>query len=267
MTDVTGIRPPRRVLQLMESSALFEIGGLVAASPMLRLLGRGDRHPVLVLPGFTASDRSTVPLRSTIRLQGYWAHGWGLGRNIGPSARIIDGMRDRLEQLHGRHGRKVSLVGWSLGGIYARQLAREQPDMVRQVITLGSPFRMVDGDRSAAQGIWDSLSHLHDGDLDLLEVAEHERGPLPVPATAIYTRTDGVVRWFTCIETPGRHRESIEVFGSHSGLGVNPSVVYAVLDRLSQREGSWQEFQPPWFLRHLYPHPATYRVGEDLAAA
>ncbi|MEO1062955.1 MAG: alpha/beta hydrolase [Actinomycetota bacterium] len=261
------IRPPRRMLQVMESSALFEIGGFFAASPLLRLLGRGDRHPVLVLPGFTASDRSTVPLRSTIRLQGYWAHGWGLGRNIGPSARIIDGMRDRLDQLHGRHGRKVSLVGWSLGGIYARHLARERPDAVRQVITLGSPFRMIDGDRSAAQPIWESLSHLHDGEIDILQVAEEEREPLPVPATAIYTRTDGVVRWFTCIEEPGRHRESIEVFGSHSGLGVNPSVVYAVLDRLGQGEGSWQEFQPPWYLRHLYPHPATYRAGEDLAAA
>lgn len=250
----------------MEQGALFEIGGLLAASPALRLVGRGDRHPVLVLPGFTASDLSTVPLRATIRGQGYWAHGWRLGRNIGPTTRIVDGLSARLEAIHGRHDRPVSLVGWSLGGIYARHLARTHPDQVRQVITLGSPFRMVDGDRSAAQPLWDSLRHLHDGELDLLAEREDQRPPLQVPATAIYTRTDGVVRWHTCIERPGPRSESIEVFGSHSGLGVNPAAVWAVLDRLRQPVDRWRHFQAPWFLRHLYPLAAAWH-GDEAAAA
>ncbi|MEM9036344.1 MAG: alpha/beta hydrolase [Actinomycetota bacterium] len=262
-----GVRPPRLRLRLMEQGALFEIGGLLAASPALRLIGRGDRHPVLVLPGFTASDLSTAPLRATIRGQGYWAHGWRLGRNIGPTSRIVDGLFERLEAIHGRHGRPVSLVGWSLGGIYARHLARTHPEMVRQIISLGSPFRMVEGDRSAAQPIWDSVSHLHDSELDLLAETEDERTPLEVPATAIYTRTDGVVRWYTCIERPGRMSESIEVFGSHSGLGVNPAVVWAVLDRLSQPEDGWRHFQAPWFLRHLYPLPAAWQASGTPAAA
>ena len=106
-------------------------------------------------------------------------------------------MRRRLEELFGTHGRPVTLIGQSLGGIYARVLAREQPHMVRQVITLGSPYRMVEGDRSAAQQAWRSVEHLHTADLPLRELAEHERPPLAVPATSIYSRTDGIAPWQT----------------------------------------------------------------------
>ena len=136
------------LLQLLESRAMFEMGAFLAASPLLRIIGRGDRHPVLVLPGFTADDRSTVPLRWFLRSQGYWTHGWHLGSNYGPTRRIIQGLDERILEIYERHERKVTVIGWSLGGIYARMLARRQPDSVRQVITLGSPFRMVEGDHS-----------------------------------------------------------------------------------------------------------------------
>ncbi len=248
---------PSPALTMLEGRALFEIGALGAASPLLRLAGRGDRHPVLVLPGFTADDRSTRPLRSLLRAQGYWTHGWGLGRNLGPTPGVVEGMLERFDQVHQRHGRKVSLIGWSLGGVFARELARAAPDAVRQVVTLGSPFRMNPGDRSAASALWDSLERFHDGTMADRE-PEDERDPFPVPTTAIYTRTDGVVHWWQCIETDGPQRENIEVRGSHSGLGFNPSVAYAVLDRLAQPEDDWRPFRAPLWLRRGYPRPEAW---------
>ncbi|MFP5486912.1 MAG: esterase/lipase family protein [Acidimicrobiia bacterium] len=171
---------------------------------------------------------------------------------------MVEGLVDRLVELHDQHGAPVSLVGWSLGGIYARRLARGFPELVRQVITLGSPFRITPDQRSAVSGIFDRLQGRHVASVDeVLRVPDTE--PLDVPSTAIYTRTDGVVRWWQCIESTGPMRENIEVRGSHTGLGFNPAVVIAVSDRLAQRAGEWRPFRPPVGLGHLYPHPADYR--------
>ena len=255
------VEPPHALYRFAESRAWFELGAFAAAAPWLRLVGRGDRHPVLVLPGFTASDRSTMPLRSTLMAQGYWVHGWRLGQNLGPTDRTLDGMHDRLAELHERHGRPVSLIGWSLGGIYARELAREQPLAVRQVITLGSPFRMTLADRSGASGLWDTLKPAFSKRLLRMAMAEIDKPPLPVPSTAVYTRTDGVARWHTCIDTESDTHENIEVRGSHSGLGWNPAVIVAVGDRLSQKEGQWQRFSAPRPLRPLFPQPASWEAA------
>ncbi len=247
----------------MESRALFELGAIMAASPLLRVIGRGDQHPVLVLPGFLAGDSSTAPLRSVLQSQGYWVHGWRLGRNLGPTAHVVDGLIERLRMLHERHDQPVTVIGWSLGGIYARRLARRYPDVVRQVITLGSPFRINPSDRSAVSGLYDRLRPTHIEEIhDLLP--GNEAGPLQVPTTAIYTRTDGVVRWWQCIESIGPERENIEVRGSHSGLGFNPAVIYAVGDRLRQPIGDWRPFSAPIGTRHLFPKPADWRP--DLSA-
>jgi pimeloyl-ACP methyl ester carboxylesterase len=261
------VRAPRRSLQLMEAAWLpFEAAGFCVLRPLLRSAGAGDQHPVLLLPGFGADDHSTIPLRSVLRSQGYWAHSWHLGRNIGPTATIVAGMHRRMDELHTRHGRTVTLIGQSLGGIYARFLARQDPTAVRQVITLGSPYRMVDGDRSAAQSMWERVRHLHDGDLGDGVAREEERPPLVVPATSIYSRTDGVAPWHTCIDEVRPHAENIEVRGSHVGMGLNPAVVVAVLDRLAQPEGDWRPFAPPPGLRSWYPRPATWRRGRAAAA-
>jgi pimeloyl-ACP methyl ester carboxylesterase len=252
------VEPPSPLLRLAESRAVFEFGAFVATAPWLRRVGRGDRHPVLVLPGFTASDRSTVALRSILASQGYWAHGWQLGQNLGPTDEVLDGIQSRLESLHVRHGRPVSIVGWSLGGIYARELARQHPDRVRLVVTLGSPFRMTAGDRSAASALFDSLKPGYNRRfLDLVQ-REREKPPLPVPSTAVYSRTDGVVRWHTCIDEVRDEHENIEVRGSHSGLGWNPAAVFAISDRLAQPEGRWKPFHPPLPLRPWYPPAATW---------
>jgi pimeloyl-ACP methyl ester carboxylesterase len=254
------ILPPNRVLQFFEHRVFFEIGAFLAASPLLRAVGRGDRHPVLVLPGFIGGDDSTVALRTVLRAQGYWVHGWRLGQNMGPTDAVVDGIHARLDELHERHDRKVSLVGWSLGGIYAREMARENPEAVRQVITLGSPFRMREGDRSAASPIADQVADTWRAEALRMSEAEQDKPPLPVPSTAVYSRTDGVVRWHTCIDTESELHENVEVRGSHSGLGFNPAVIYVVSDRLAQAEGDWRRFSAPLPLRSLYPRPASWEA-------
>lgn len=270
MVDVSPARGPRDGpapwLTALEPRALLELGSIHVAAPWLSRINEGDQHPVLVLPGFTAGDRSTAPLRRVLRNQGYRTYGWGLGQNMGPTPDVVEGLVARLAAIHSRDGRAVSLVGWSLGGIYARELAREFPAMVRQVVTLGSPFRLTPESRSAASPLYDRLRPLHAADgLGLL--AESDKPPLTVPATSIYTRTDGVVRWWQCLESAGPLRENIEVIGSHSGLGFNPAAVYAVGNRLAQPADAWQPFLPPRWARRFYPRPSTWREGSERTAS
>ena len=238
-------------------------GVFLAALPLAPALPRGDGHPVLVLPGLLAGDGSTTALRGVLRGLGYQVGGWGLGRNIGPTAAVVRGLDELLEAMAQRSGRRVTLVGWSLGGIYARTLARRRPQLVRQVVTLGSPFRLISADQSRASRAFQRFSHLRVQ--PTLLPPEREAAPLPVPATSIYSRWDGIVAWRACLDTPGERTENIEVFGSHLGLGHNPAVVWAVCDRLAQPEGAWTSFRPPPALRPLYPKAAT--PGATPAAA
>ena len=254
----SAFRRPSWDLLALEQRAPFEFGAFLASSPVLRMIGRGDEHPVLVLPGFTASDASTRPLRDVLRSQGYWAHRWRLGRNIGPTPEIVDGLRTRVIELSTRHDRPVSIVGWSLGGSYARVLARAMPDRVRTVITLGSPFRMRPTDGSNTSALYARLRELHIPSPAELTVPEEDLPPLPVPSTAIYSRTDGIVDWRACIDAPGEQRENIEVRGAHYGLGFNPAVVYAISDRLAQPIDDWRAFEAPVWLRAAFPRPAYW---------
>src|ERR1044071_7386072 len=132
--------PPSRTLMFLEGRAISELGAFIGALPLLSLAPRGDGHPVLVLPGLVASDTSTRPLRSFLNNRGYAVSGWRQGRNLGLRQGVQHAMVDLVRELNETHGRKVSLVGWSLGGLYARQLAKMMPERVRSVITLGSPF-------------------------------------------------------------------------------------------------------------------------------
>ncbi|MFV1990348.1 MAG: esterase/lipase family protein, partial [Acidimicrobiales bacterium] len=223
-----GVHAPSTLLRLLEARAVAGAGALVAVSPFLQLVKRGERHPVLVMPGFGASDRSTVALRWHIQRWGYDVSGWDMGSNLGPTPEVITHLRDLVVGLHEEHGETVTLLGWSLGGIYARFLARHCPQIVRQVITLGSPFRMVQGDQSSVSSLAESLEHTWDQTVIVDRPPEHLKAELQVPSTAIYTRTDGVVRWHTCIDAAGPRRENVEVYGSHIGLGVSPSVLYVV---------------------------------------
>jgi pimeloyl-ACP methyl ester carboxylesterase len=256
---------PSLPLYLSETCrATADYGLYLTASPLLRALPSGDGHPVLVLPGLMTDDVSTRPLRRTLRGLGYRAHGWRLGRNIGPTALAVNGLRDRLDQLFHRYDRPVTLVGWSLGGIFARDLARRNPASVRQVITLGSPFRMANTNQSRAHRAFERYSHLHVERLAL--PLEGDRGPLPMPSTSIYSRYDGIVHWQACLQTPGARAENIAVQASHLGLGHHPAVLFAVADRLAQSEGSWRPFRAPLALRPLFPPPAEPVAGEPTGA-
>lgn len=235
--------------------SLVDFGVLAATFPLLSgIAARGDGHPVLVLPGLTADDASTLTLRLLLRWLGYDAHGWGLGRNVGPTARILSGMRDRLEEVSDGHRRQVSLVGWSLGGFYVRELARETPDSVRQVVTLGTAFRLSHPRQSRARRAFERHSHLHVPP-EQLPPPERMRSPLPVPSTSVYSKLDGIVSWRACLDDVGPGRENVAVYSSHFGLGHNPAALWVVADRLGQPEGEWAPFRPPAWGRPLFPPP------------
>jgi len=250
--------PPPLSRLALEQLAVFEYGSLLATSPLLSVIPKGDGHPVLFLPGFLGSDSSTAQLRFVLAQFGHAPHRWHLGTNLGPHPGLLAQVSRRVAELHDRFGRKVSLVGWSLGGIYAREEARDHPDMVRQVITLASPFRWRPGDRTRVSALYDHLGPETDP-FPGHATAEHDRPAMPVPSTSIYTRSDGIVRWCHCLEEAGDSRENIEVFGTHIGLGSNIAAVVAIADRLAQADGQqWASFRPPAVIRHLYRAPAVW---------
>lgn len=246
--------PPSRLLLLLEGRALYELSVLPLALPLLNRSPRGDGHPVLVLPGFLAGDGSTVPLRYFLHGLGHETHPWGLGRNLGLRDDLRDRMLERLRVVRRESGRRVSLVGWSLGGVYARELARMAPHDVRSVITLGSPFT----NNPKANHAWRLFEFFSGVDLDEMDpVSMGWTGvPMPVPTTSIFSRTDGISAWRCSLQPDGPHSENIEVLeGSHLGLGVNPLALYAIADRLAQAEGVFRPFRRDGILRYLYPDP------------
>ena len=139
----------------------------------------------------------------------------------------------------------MNLVGWSLGGIYAREMARQHPDAIRQVITLGSPFAMDDREASNAGPLYNVLATFHSPRVDALRDSELERVRVPVPTTAIYTKGDGIVPWRSCIDDPtGRaDAENVRVIGSHCGLGHNPRALAVIADRLAQPPTAWRPYR------------------------
>jgi len=199
--------PPALLFALELPRALVEFGAFCAAAPALQLAPRGDGHAVLVFPGFTATDSSTAALRTYLRTLGYDAAGWGLGRNLGPTREALQEMDGLVTRLTERHGGAVSIVGCSLGGVYARELAHRRPRDVRLVVTLGSPYQLASPRQSRTSALYDRYTHLH-VPADELPRAGRPARPLPVPATSIFTRTDGVVAPATCTEPPTERAET-----------------------------------------------------------
>ncbi len=234
-----GLKPPNLALTLTEGRGWMELAASLAARPILMCAPKGDGHPVLVLPGFLASDRSTVPLRKYLTDLGYDARPWGQGQNLGRFYKMRDVLSEKLETLHRQSGQKVSLVGWSLGGVFARYLALTQPDAVRSVVTLGSPFA-ADIQATNARRLYEAMSQEGPPNPDDLSALA---GDLPVPNSSIYTKLDGIVNWRTCIPKPAPNAEAIEVrLASHVGIGVNPAALWALADRLAQPEGTFKPF-------------------------
>ena len=230
MSAVVDAAPPSPLLLLLEGRAFAEYGALLLAWPLLSRLPRGDGHSVLVYPGFGASDLSTQPLRGALTRLGYDAQGWDQGRNLGMRRSLRADLDRRLEDLHRRRG-KVTLIGWSLGGVYARELARSAPERVRRVVTLGSPFNHHPRANNA-----DRLYRWINGGNDAIdwEGFARRRVPPPVPCTAIYSKSDGIVHWRCAMEDAAPNTENVEVPGSHMGLGANVHVLRAIAERLAR---------------------------------
>jgi len=235
--------------------AMAELG---VSLPFRKLYGtnsEGDGHPVVVLPGFMASKRSTAPLRKFLNTQGYMAHDWGLGRNYG-KVEYKDTLLAFIEELYSQQEQRISLIGWSLGGVFARELAKERPDITRQVITLGSPFRAV-VKKNNATWLYEYVSggkKVEEIDPELIAALPQ---PAPVPTTAIYSKEDGVVPWQYCMEKEETAiHQNIQVRGSHLGLGVNPSVLHIIADRLQYAQENWQLFEPTSYIEDLLLYPS-----------
>jgi pimeloyl-ACP methyl ester carboxylesterase len=249
------VSPPSLYLRTLEGRAPLEAMTSLALWPLLVAGPRGDGHTVLVLPGLLASDRSTEMLRAYLQQRGFEAAGWGQGNNLGPRPGVIDDCLLLLQQLHQRSGRKVSLVGQSLGGVYARLLAAMASDSVRLVISLGSPLA---GPASAshARRVYHAVSGPHARDDRRRELL---RQPPRVPTSSIYSRSDGVVAWQSSVLPAQALVENIEVRASHIGMAMHPAVLHAVADRLAQPEGQWAPFQRHGIRQWIYGDPQRRR--------
>ena len=249
--NTTTIRPPSTVLLFTEGvRALLDATMTLATWPSPQQCEKGDGHPVLVLPGLGAGDLTTKPLRAFLGRLGYETHGWDQGINCGPRPGVLEKMVTQLSAL-ADGGRKVTVIGWSLGGVYARYLALQHPDLVRQVVTLGSPFAGNVASATNAGVVYRLLSgETVDADDGLLLAIQQTPS---VPTTSVFSRTDGVVAWRSSIEQKGPLSENVEVRSSHIGLGLNSSVYRLIADRLAQREGQWRPFAQHSF---AYPDPA-----------
>jgi pimeloyl-ACP methyl ester carboxylesterase len=249
------VQAPGAFKLLLEARAPWEYAAMLASAPWLARLPMGDGHPVVVFPGLGASDFSTAPLRKFLRERGYSAYAWKLGFNFGPRHGVLHGCRQLVQQAADRHGQRVSLVGWSLGGIYAREMAKELPEQARCVITLGTPFT----GHPRATNAWRlyemvSGQSVHDAALN-----EQVRVAPGCPTTSIYSKSDGIVAWQCSINPAAPHTENIEVQASHVGMGMNPLALYAVADRLAQDPQQWQRFDPKgarrWFFKTTHHSP------------
>ncbi len=235
------INPPPFQNLLKEGRAFFEYVSTVMNLPEVPA---GDGHPVMVIPGLGTSDNSTGLLRSFLKKQEYRTYGWQQGLNRGYHDYMLERLSTRLTYLYNKYGgRKVSLIGWSLGGVFARELSKAFPEKTRQVITMGSPFRIDLSTQTNANWIYELLSGHKIGDISPAVLSSlHE--PPPVPITAIFSKTDGIVPWQICIEAEEDYGiENIEAPSSHFGFGHNRLVLMAIGDRLAQEEGLWTPFK------------------------
>lgn len=243
---------------LLELRAPIEALSLLPTMPLLRMAPKGDGQPVLVIPGFLATDNSTYVLRRYLKRQNYNVYGWQMGRNPGLRDDIYRKLESRVIELYGQYQEKISLVGWSLGGIYARVLAHRLPDYVRQVVTLGSPFNLAHPKSASEVDISGPILRIYErlnpniANDELLNGEPLWEVPPPVPSTSIYSESDGIAAWRYCVDPINPHTENVRVTGSHTGMTHNPMIYYAIAERLSQPQDQWRPFEAQWFHRFFF---------------
>ncbi len=246
------IPPPSLLLALSEAHrAAVEIVLMgVSRRTVKKMAPRGDGHAVMVLPGFMGGDGYNSTFRRFLGGLGYVVHGWGMGRNLGPRDGVLEALEEKLHDLAGRYEGPVSLVGHSLGGIFAREMARLYPDKVRQVISLGSPFGEGRMTASIPARLFTALNPPDKLPIDQ-DMLSHAP---PVPTTAIYSRYDGIVNWRTTYQQDGHEKtQSIEVRSSHCGMTFNPAVWLLVAECLANDPASWRPFERSSWRSLVYP--------------
>jgi pimeloyl-ACP methyl ester carboxylesterase len=256
-TRADGSQASRLKYSLMEGRAVLEMAALPYFLPLLQATPRGDGHTVLLVPGFTATDGTMVGLRMFLRSRGYNIVHWGFGQNTGFKLKFSQALEQKVRYLHHRHKQKISLVGWSLGGVYSYFTAHNAPECVRTVISLGSPLHNNGGEVKVpmlVQALYRYFAHPMGPVAHLANVrAKVLKSPPPMPSSCLYSDTDGVVTPQSArIETTGGEHENIWVPGSHCGLGFNAAVMWILADRLSQPEGDWKPFNPDGLVGSAY---------------
>ena len=241
----------------MEFRAFWEFASVLPSWPILRKAPTGDGHTVIVFPGLSAGDGSTLPLRRYLDLLNYQTSGWNQGFNFGARAGVLESAKRQVQEAAERTGNKVSLIGWSLGGVYARELSKLMPDMVRTVITLGTPF----SGSPKSTNAWRIYELTSGRNIDQDSTKFDLKAAPPVPTTSLFSRTDGIVAWQSSIQAPCKtnpRTENVEVMASHVGIGLNPAAWWVVADRLAHPEGGWKPFERKQgrLTGLLFPDPA-----------
>lgn len=198
---------------------MFDVARAPLATPRMLKAPRGDGRAMVLLPGFGAGDSSLLPLRAYLATRSHDARGWGLGRNSGDVQGLVERFIPRLERAADETGRPANLVGWSLGGVIAREATRERPELVAKLATFGTPLF---GPRASAA----ARAFGHD-QITLIEelVAERMRDPIPRPVMVIYSKNDGIVDWRACIDEVTPFALNLEVDATHFGMGLSPDVM------------------------------------------
>ena len=231
LTDIPSARRPSRLATLLELRAPLDWATILLHSPWLLSAPRGDGRPVLLLPGYGTDESSMRPLGRYLRYLGYDVYDWGLGRNRGDVDSYVEQIGKRVAEIHSKlDGSPVTLIGWSLGGVIARETARLHEPYVREVITLGTP--VIGGPKYTAVGR--RFAESASIDLDEFEKEVHTRNSIGIrqPITSIYSKLDGVVGWRASIDVYNEQARNIAVYSSHFGIGANGRVWRLIADTL-----------------------------------
>ncbi|MEM9743894.1 MAG: alpha/beta hydrolase [Pseudomonadota bacterium] len=231
-SEVPRCEKPSPFNAFLEARVPLEIGSLFLASPALALAPRGRSRPIMLLPGFGASESSMAPLAAFLRYLGYRTYNWGIGRNRGGVDMMVPSVAERVAGIAERYEEPVTMIGWSLGGVVAREVARTRSEVVSEIITMGTPvkggpkYTSIGASFAASRGI----------NLDRFEIEVHRRNSIGLsqPITVVYSKLDGVVGWQAAIDSYNPQAKNIEVSGTHLGLGVNPRVWQIVADTLAR---------------------------------